>query len=70
VVSQGILVLCLVGGVVAVGCHDWPDAVLIGLLGALSAVTARKMRWQLRQNHDPAYVGGHDVVAHDGNSGV
>lgn len=38
------------GCAVAVGCQDWPDAVLVGLLGAFSAVTARKMTWQLRES--------------------
>jgi hypothetical protein len=48
--AQGILLLCLMGSVVAAGFHDWPDVVLISLLGALSAVSARKMTWQLRQS--------------------
>jgi hypothetical protein len=51
-VAKGIIVLCLVGGVVAAACHDWSDTMLIGLLGAFSVVTARKMTWKLRLARD------------------
>jgi hypothetical protein len=51
-VAKGIVVLCLAGGVVAADCHDWPDTMLIGLLGAFSVVTARKMTWKLRLARD------------------
>jgi hypothetical protein len=61
--AQGIFVSCLVGGVAAAACHDWPDAVLIGLLGAFSAVSARKMSWQLRQGpYTGTTVGADDIV--------
>ena len=50
--AQGIVVLCAAGGMVAAGGHDWPDTMLIGLLGAFSMVTARKMRWKLRLARD------------------
>jgi hypothetical protein len=51
-VAKGIVALCLAGGVVAADCPDWPDTMLIGLLGAFSVVTARKMTWKLRLARD------------------
>jgi hypothetical protein len=51
-VAKVIVVLCLVGGVVAAGSHDWSDTMLIGLLGAFAVVTARKMTWKLRAARD------------------
>ena len=61
-VAKGVVVLCLVGGVVAAGCHDWSDTMLIGVLGAFSVVTARKMTWKLRLagDADPTYPASPD----------
>ena len=53
-IAQGIVVLCAIGGVLVAARADWPDAVLIGLLGAWAIVTARKMAWKLRQNRESA----------------
>ena len=53
-IAQGIVVLCAIVGVLVAAHADWPDAVLIGLLGAWAIVTARKMAWKLRQNRESA----------------
>ncbi|MDT7760066.1 MAG: hypothetical protein QOH27_5964 [Mycobacterium sp.] len=47
-IAQGMVVLCAAGCALAATRHDWPDAALIGLLGAWAVVTARKMAWKLR----------------------
>jgi hypothetical protein len=64
-VAKGIVVFCLAGGVVAADCHDWPDTMLIGLLGAFSVVTARKMTWKLRLARDanPTYPASPDLAS-------
>ena len=50
-IAQAILALCVAGAIVLATRRDWADAALIGLLGALALVTARKMAWRLRQAH-------------------
>jgi hypothetical protein len=50
--AKSIVVLCLAGAVMAADSLDWLDAMLIGLLGAFSVVTARKMTWKLRLARD------------------
>lgn len=51
-IAQGIVVLCAVGVALLATRGDWPDAGLIGLLGAWAVVTARKMAWKLRQDRE------------------
>ena len=64
-VAKGIVVSCLAGGVVAADCHDWLDTMLIGLLGAFSVVTARKMTWKLRlaRDADTTYPASPDLAS-------
>lgn len=50
-IAQVILVLCVAGCAVVATRHDWPDAVLFGMAGALALVTARKVAWRLRLDH-------------------
>ena len=55
-VAQAIVVLCAVGCAAVAATGDWPDAALIGLIGALALVTARMTTWQLRQGDEWATV--------------
>lgn len=50
--AQGTVVLCATGGAAVAGYGDSTDAVLIGLLGVLAFVTARKATWKLRQDRE------------------
>jgi hypothetical protein len=49
-IAYVVVLLCAVGGMFVATRQDWPDAALIGLVGALALVTARKMAWRLRQD--------------------
>jgi hypothetical protein len=51
-VAQAVVVLGAAGSAVVVSTGDWPDAALIGLVGALALVTARMTTWRLRQGDD------------------
>jgi hypothetical protein len=53
-IAQGMVILCAAGSALVASRQDWPDAALIALLGAWALVTARKMRWKLRQDPDNA----------------
>jgi hypothetical protein len=64
-IAQGIVVLCAAGSVFVAFRHDWPDAALIGLLGAWALVTARKMTWKLRLagSSNPSYSAWPDLAS-------
>jgi hypothetical protein len=51
-VAQVVVVLCAVGCAVIAVHGDWPDAALIGLVGALALVTVRMTTWRLRQDDE------------------
>jgi glucose-6-phosphate-specific signal transduction histidine kinase len=60
-IAQVIVLLCVAGSAYFAVGRDWQDALLVGVLGALALVTARKMAWRVRQDRDGSSTG---PVAH------
>jgi glucose-6-phosphate-specific signal transduction histidine kinase len=55
-IAQVIVLLCVAGSAYFAVGRDWQGALLIGVLGALALVTARKA-WRVRQDRDGSSTG-------------
>jgi hypothetical protein len=56
-IARVIVLLCVAASAFFAVGRDWQDALLIGVLGALALVTARKMAWRMRQDRDGPSTG-------------